>query len=146
MKNTFRFGFGVVLSLFFISCASGPYTPASDPKSPEAAGQKVVLLDEFLEDRIAVDLAPVSKRDGQDRLMVQASLRNRTEKALSIQVQVLFKGAQGMVLYSDSGAEMPWQPLILSANETKSLTQTALTSEASQYTIRVRLMNRPKNS
>lgn len=131
----------VLSSLFILSCSSGPYIPQSDPHSPEASGKKVVLFDENLVDRVAVDRAVVTKRNEQDCLVVQAALRNQTDKPLSVQVQVLFKDAQGVILYSDLGAETPWQSMVLSPNETKSISQVSLTSSARDYTVRVRSMN-----
>jgi uncharacterized protein YcfL len=137
----------VVLAVPFLwwGCSSGPYLPDSDPQSPEAVGKKIVLLDESLEDDVAVDRPPVAQRNAQNLLVVQAALRNQTSKNLEVQVQTLFKDSKGMVLYSDVGSEAAWQAVVLSANETKSITQTAMTPDATQYTIRVRLMNRPQN-
>ncbi len=143
MKKTLWMG--LVLPFFWIGCSSGPYLPEADPKSPEAAGKKVVLFDEDLEEMIGVDHPPIATRNAQNYLTVQASLRNRSSKTVPIQVQTLFKDAKGMILYNDLGNEVAWQSMVLSANETKSLTQNAMTPEATQYIIRVRLMNRPKN-
>ncbi len=135
----------LVLPFVWIGCSSGPYLPEADPKSPEAAGKKVVLFDEDLEEIIAVDHPPIAVRNAQNYLTVQASLRNRSSKTVQIQIQTLFKDSKGVVLYNDLGSEVAWQSMVLSANETKSFTQNAMTPEATQYIVRVRLMNRPKN-
>lgn len=142
MKKSFCFA--LVLPFLWLGCSSGPYLPDADPKSPEAAGKKVVLFDEDLEDAVAVDHPPIVTRNAQNILTVQAALRNQTAKTLTLQVQTLFKDAKGMILYSDLGSEAAWQSMILSANETKSFTQNAMTPEATQFIIRVRLMNRYK--
>jgi len=139
------FYFALVLPFLWLGCSSGPYLPDADPQSPEAAGKKVVLFDEDLEDAVAVDHPPIAARNAHNILTVQASLRNQTSKALNIQVQTLFKDSKGMILYNDLGSEVAWQSMTLSANETKSFTQNAMTPEATQFIVRVRLMNRPKN-
>ncbi|MES2309025.1 MAG: YcfL family protein [Verrucomicrobiota bacterium] len=134
----------LAVPFLWLGCSSGPYLPESDPQSHEAVGRRIVLLDEDLEDAIAVDRHPVVQRNGKNLLVVQVALRNQTSKTLQIQVQTLFKDSKGMVLYSEVGNEAAWQSMVLSANETQSITQTSLTPQATQYTMRVRLMHRPQ--
>ncbi len=135
-----------LLALSLIACSSGPYTPTADATSPEAVSKPVVLLDEDLERTIAVDKNPIVSRNGQNRLVIQVGLRNRTGKeVIQVQAQTLFKDSSGQVLYTSNGNEPAWDTLALTPNETKYYTQTALTDEAAKYTVRIRYLARPKD-
>ena len=137
MKKSFAIWF--LISALFVGCASGPYTPKSNPDNPETKGAPVVLLDKDLRRTLGVDSPVLLQRDPSNRLKVQVSLHNRTNSdTLHIQVQTLFKNANGMVLYSEVGSEVPWQTLTLTPNQTTVYTQTALTPEASTASVRVR--------
>lgn len=122
----------------------GGYVAVAKPNSPEAAGAKVVLLNYELVKRIAVDKPVVARRDQAGRLSVQAGLRNRTNhETVQAQVQTVFFDDAGRALYNDLGSEAAWQTLAIAPNQTVYYSQTALTAEATQYTIRVRLTKQP---
>lgn len=117
----------------------GAYRPVAKPDSPEAAGASVVLLNYDLKRTLAVDTPVLTDRDPAGRLRVQVGLRNRTDREnLQIQVQTLWKNEAGRVLYNEPGSETAWQTLTISRNQTYYYSQTALTTEATHYTIRIR--------
>jgi uncharacterized protein YcfL len=131
-----------------VGCKSPPpegaYVAVAKPGSPEAAGVKVVLLNYKLTQTLAVDRPPIATRDSNNRLSVQVPLRNRTnDQKLQLQVQTLYFNPAGMVLYSQLGSESAWQTITLSPNQTSYYTSTALTSEAENFTVRVRYMRNP---
>jgi uncharacterized protein YcfL len=122
----------------------GGYVAVAKPNSPEAKGEKVVLLNYELIKRIAVDKPVLARRDDAKRLSVQAGLRNRTNhETVQVQVQTLFFDDSGRVLYNDIGSEAAWQTLAIAPNQTVYYSQTAMTPEATQYTIRVRMTKQP---
>jgi uncharacterized protein YcfL len=122
----------------------GAYIAVAKPGSPEATGQKVVLLNYELIKRIAVDRPVLARRDEAARLSVQVGLRNRTNnETLQVQVQIVFFDDSGRALYTDLGSEAAWQSLAIAPNQTMYYGQTALTPEAAQYTIRVRMTRQP---
>jgi hypothetical protein len=117
----------------------GPYVAVAKPNSPEAAGKPVVLLNSDLVKRLAVDHAPIVRRNANGLLEIQVPLRNRTDdQGLRIQVQTLFFNESGQVLYSQPGSEAAWEMLPLKPNQTTYYTQQSLTPEATRFVVRVR--------
>jgi hypothetical protein len=141
MKN-FAWMVFVAGTLALAGCATeGPYLAVAKPDSPEAAGAPAVLLNSELMDWIAVDHAPLVRRNANGHLEIQVGLRNRTDdRRLQIRVQTLFFNEAGHVLYSDPGSEAAWQILILAPNQTTYYTQQSLTPEAVRYVVRVAKM------
>jgi hypothetical protein len=145
VTNTVRFlicavAFAVIA--FLCSCAEGPTVPASNPKSPEAAGAPVVLLDEDMEDNIAVDQVRFG-RTSNNLLAVQANIRNRTDHDISIQVQTLYRDQFGNALYFNPGDETPWMNMVVTANSTTPYRSQSLSAAAQNFTVRIRYMKRP---
>ncbi len=129
----------VVLCWAGCKTPEGPYVAVANPGSPEAAGAPVVLLNSDLRRTMAVDKPVVIDRDAENRLRVQVGLRNRSDlESLQVQVQTLWKDETGRILYNQIGSEMPWQTITLSKNQTVYYSQTALTPEATKFSIRVR--------
>jgi hypothetical protein len=117
----------------------GAYVAVAKPDSPAAAGAPVVLLNYDLKRTLAVDKPVMVDRDAIGRLRVQVGLRNRVDdENLQIQVQTLWMNDAGRVLYSQPGSEAAWQSLTVSPNQTVYYSQTALTTEATKFSIRVR--------
>jgi len=133
-------------ALLLGACTSGPYTPKEDAVNSAAANSPVILLDKDLRRTLDIDHPTMSTRDSTGRLIVQASLRNRTnDEELHIQVQTLFFDRNGFPLYAQTGSEPPWQNFRLTPNQSIPYTQTALTPQAERYTIRVRYSARTQN-
>ncbi len=134
---------GLALGLVvFLAACEGPEIPTSNPKAPEIAGAPVVLLDEDMSDNIAVD--QVRSGHTSNKLMaVQASIRNRTDHDISIQVQTLYRDQFGNALYFTPGEETPWMNMVITANSTSPYRSQSLSPAAQQFTIRIRYMKRP---
>ncbi len=132
-----------LIALFFVSCADGPTIPPGNAKSPETAGAPVVLLDEDMDDDIAVDQIR-SGRTSNNLFAVQANIRNRTDHDISVQVQTLYRDQHGNALYFSAGEETPWTTMVITANSTTPYRSQSLTPQATQSTIRIRYTNRPK--
>ncbi|HTS17455.1 MAG TPA: hypothetical protein VMP11_07775 [Verrucomicrobiae bacterium] len=130
---------GLAVALTGCKTPEGAYVAVANPGSPEAAGVPVVLLNYDLTRTLAVDRPPLVDRDSAGRLRIQVGLRNRVDQEkLQIQVQTVWMNDAGRVLYSDIGSEAAWQTLSISPNQTLYYNQTALTDEATRFTVRVR--------
>ena len=129
----------IAASVGLAGCASeGPYLAVAKPDSPEAAGAPVVLLNSELLGKLAVDRAPVVRRNAAGNLEIQVGLRNRTDdQRLQLRVQTLFFNEAGQVLYNQPGSEAASQILLLAPNQTSYYTQQSLTPEAVRYVVRV---------
>ena len=130
-----------VAVVFLVGCQTpeGGYVAVAKPKSPEAAGTRVVLLNNDMLRTLAVDKPVLVNRDAVGRLRIQVGLRNRVDdENLQIQVQTLWMNNAGRVLYRETGSEAPWQTMTVSRNQTVYYSQTALTAEATKFSIRVR--------
>ncbi|HVM62700.1 MAG TPA: hypothetical protein VMV72_17695 [Verrucomicrobiae bacterium] len=131
----------VGLAVILAGCKTpeGAYVAVANPASPEAVGVPVALLNYDLTRTLAVDRPPAVDRDSTGRLRIQVGLRNRTDQErLQIQVQTVWMNDAGRVLYSDTGSEAAWQTLSISPNQSLYYSQTALTDEATRFTVRVR--------
>ncbi len=123
------------LVLLCFGCANeGPYRPAQREESPEIENL-IVILDEKLTPFVAVD-AHHTERTAQGKLKVMANLRNRTNQDHTVQVQTVFRDANGFSIDDDT----PWETILLTANETRTISTTSTTPKAERYTIRIRLM------
>jgi|SRR6266850_1896771 len=130
---------GIVILLAGCTTPEGAYVAVAKPNSPEAAGAAVVLLNNDLIRTLAVDKPVLVDRDSVNRLRVQVGLRNRVDdENLQIQVQTLWMDDVGRVLYNQPGSEAAWQTMTVSPNQTVYYSQTALTAEATRFSIRVR--------
>jgi len=68
------------------------------------------------------------------RLKVAANVRNRESRRIEVQINCVFKDAQGF----STGDETPFQTLILSENAQESVQFISMNNLARGYTIRVR--------
>ncbi len=134
MKTT-PFLSALLLSLLALGCATeGPYPPASRTPSPEVE-RKAVILDKEIGDRIAVD-SYKSERTPQGKLKAMANVRNRTNQDLTVQVQTVFRDAEGFSIEDDTS----WNTVVLTANETRTIVATSTSKKAESYTVRIRMM------
>ena len=97
------------------------------------APEHVVLLDPGVQ--YSVTCSGIQEGVSADgRLEVGAQIHNRENRRIEVQVNCVFKDANG---YS-TGDETPFQTLILTENATEHLKFTAMNTLAKKYTIRVR--------
>src|SRR5258706_15684734 len=111
----------------------GAYAPVNTTKyNYESSGAKFVLLDPGTQRSIT---SPgIQKRTLPDgRLEVAANIRNRENRRLQVQVNCVFKDAQGFELDST-----PFENVILTENETKTVPFTSMNNQAKDFTVRVR--------
>jgi len=116
-------------------CAShtGDYAPQQTNVGDQELTAKFVLMDPGAQQSItSAGLQEKHLEDG--RLQVACILRNRENRRLQVQVQCVFKDAQGFA----TGDETPWENVILTENSMETLNFTSLNDKASAYTIRVR--------
>ena len=69
------------------------------------------------------------------RLEVRANILNLVNKRVDLQINCIFKDAQGF----STGDETPFQTLILAETAQETITFTSLNTKAKDYTVRVRL-------
>ncbi|MSR43598.1 MAG: hypothetical protein EXS29_04840 [Pedosphaera sp.] len=115
-------------------CVGGAYGPANTSRHDIENREKFVLLDSLTQS--AVTCSGLQERRLADgRLEVSANVRNRENKRIQVQINCVFKDANGF----STGDETPFQTLILTENAQETSTFTSLNDKAQRYTIRVRL-------
>jgi uncharacterized protein YcfL len=121
-------------SLLLGACATpGPYTPQDTTKYTIENTEKFVLLDQPTQHSVTcTGLQERALPDG--RLEVVANVKNRENRRIQVQINCVFKDAQGF----STGDETPFQTLILAENSTEAVKFTAMNPLAKKYTIRVR--------
>lgn len=137
MNTTHRpFAFAVVAGLLvFAGCATepGPFTPQDTTKYTVENTDKFVLLDKPTQ--YSVTCTGLQERALPDgRLEVVANVKNRENRRIQVQINCVFKDAQGFT----TGDETPFQTLVLAENSTEAVRFTAMNTLAKRYTIRVR--------
>lgn len=121
--------------LLLAGCATepGPFTPQDTTKYTVENTEKFVLLDKPTQ--YSVTCTGLQERALPDgRLEVVANVKNRENRRIQVQVNCVFKDAQGF----STGDETPFQTLILAENSTEAVRFTAMNTLAKRYTIRVR--------
>ena len=116
-------------------CASGPAskTPQDTTKYTLENSDSFELLGKAGQDAMAcTGLQPRQLPDG--RLEIVASLKNREDRVLRLQVNCVFKDEHGF----STGDETPFRPLVLSAHATEAVRFTSANPLAKKYTVRVR--------
>lgn len=116
------------------ACATpGPYTPQDTTKYTIENTEKFVLLDKPTQHSVTcTGLQERTLPDG--RLEVVANVKNRENRRIQVQINCVFKDAQGF----STDDETPFQTLILAENSTEAVKFTAMNTLAKKYTIRVR--------
>ena len=111
----------------------GPYTPQDTTKYTIENTNQFVLLDKPTQVSITcTGLEPRMLPDG--RLDVVALIKNREDRRIQVQVQCVFKDANGF----STGDETPWENLILAEYSTETVHFAAMNNLAKKFTIRVR--------
>ena len=127
-------GFWVSAFCFFCvaGCASeGPEKPITKPEDAIEETESVVLLDK-LKGKIAVENQSAVWES--ERLKVRINVRNRTDYRQVIEIQTVFKDAEGFSL----GDETSWSMMFLGARETKTYTATSIDNRPKKFTVRIR--------
>lgn len=136
MKLPFLPPLGVVLAaLGLAGCVheTGPFPPLDTTKFTLENSDRFVLLDQAAQNSVTcTGLQEVPLTDG--RLEVVANVKNRENRRIQVQINCVFKDAQGF----STGDETPWQTLILSEYATEAVRFTAMNTVAKRYTVRVR--------
>jgi uncharacterized protein YcfL len=130
-----KLAIGVAALGFAVGCSShkGAYVPVTEPHAAHENVQTVVLLEEDLEDLIAVE-GQKAQYTEDGRLQVFANLRNREEERVTIQVQTMFKDENGF----STGDETAWETIILTELSQTTYQSVAMNNKARKYTIRIR--------
>lgn len=111
----------------------GPYLPQSSKTPAHENTERVVLMDPGVQYSITCSgIQEGATADG--RLEVAAQIRNRENRRIEVQVNCVFKDANGYT----TGDETPFQTLILTENATEQVKFTAMNTLAKKYTIRIR--------
>jgi len=124
-------------TLAFTACKSsydkGPYLPQTSKTPAYENTERVVLMDPGVQYSLTcTGIQEGATADG--RLEVAAQIRNRENRRIEVQVNCVFKDANGYTI----GDETPFQTLILTENGTEQVKFTAMNKLAKKYTIRVR--------
>lgn len=115
-------------------CTTEPARPLDSPKYSLEDTGKFTHLDKA--SAAAISCTSLQERRlPDDRLEVVASLRNREARKVKVQVNCVFKDAQGF----STGDETPFRTVTLEGNATEAVRFTAANAAARQYTLRVRL-------
>jgi uncharacterized protein YcfL len=101
----------------------GPYVPEASKTPPLENTERIVLMDPGVQYSLTCT-----------GIQVAAQIRNRENRRIEVQVNCVFKDANG---YSTND-ETPFQTLILTENATEQVKFTAMNTLAKKYTIRVR--------
>ena len=115
------------------SSETGALAPVNTTKyNYESSGAKFVLLDAGAQRSItSPGIQTRTLPDG--RLEVNANIRNRENRRLEVQVNCVFKDAQGF-----ETDQTPWYTFIIDENATETKQFVSANNQAKNFTIRVR--------
>lgn len=124
-----------VAGALFSGCrtSGGAYEPRNTTEYDVENRAKFVLLDRAVQRSVTSSgLQESILEDG--RLSVVCNVRNRLSRRIQVQINCVFKDAQGF----PTGDETPFQTLILDENAQEGVKFTSMNDQARNYTIRVR--------
>jgi uncharacterized protein (DUF2141 family) len=117
----------------FTGCHGGAYAPRNTTQYDLENQSKAVLLDSGAARSVTYSgLQETILPDG--RLKVTANIRNRENRRIQVQVNCVFKDAQGF----PTGDETPFEDLILTENAQEGVQFISMNNLAKGYTIRIR--------
>lgn len=136
MKECISASLLLVLPLALVAgCAShdtGAYLPQNSSINNVEDSNKFVLLDKAAQYSVSCgSLQEGRMPDG--RMQVRANLRNRESRRIQVQVNCVFKDAQGFVV-----EDTPFQTVFLDENAQEGVDFLSGNDKAQRYTIRVR--------
>ena len=124
-----------LLALVLAGCRTppGPYAAQDTTKYTLEQTEVFVLMDPRVQHSVtSTGIQRGTTEDG--RLEVIANIKNRENRRIQVQVNCVFKDAQGF----STGDETPWQTLILGEYATEAVRFTAMNDRAERFTVRVR--------
>lgn len=111
----------------------GAFKPINTTRYDFENESSFVLMDRSMQRSVTV--SGLQETVGDDgRLEVVANVRNRVNRRLHVQIGCVFKNEAGF----STSDETPWQTLILTEAEQKSIRFVSMNDKAKRYTIRVR--------
>lgn len=121
-------------TLILTGCAStGAKRPLDTTKYDQENRLNAVLLDSSMQRSVTYS-GIQEKRDEAGRLReVAVNVRNRVNRPLTVQINCEFKDAQGFAIDST-----PFENLLLTENEQKTVRFTAISPQTTGYTVRIR--------
>jgi uncharacterized protein YcfL len=135
MKHSLLLPLALAALLIGAGCQTsetGALPPQNADKFNLEKSAKFVLLDPGAQRSVTCPgLQEGTLPDG--RLRVRAQIRNRENRRIEVQVQCVFKDAQGFAIDTTS-----FQTLILTENATEEVAFEAMNDQAKAYTVRVR--------
>ncbi|MDB6018067.1 MAG: hypothetical protein JWR19_2556 [Pedosphaera sp.] len=126
-------------ALLFTGCETTPrdtgaYVPVNTTVNDLENHEPIVLMDSRVQ--TSVTCSGIQQRTMEDgRLGVTANIRNRENRRIQVQVNCVFKDAQG---FPTEGEETPFRTLILTENGQEPVQFISLNNKAQRYTIRIR--------
>jgi uncharacterized protein YcfL len=124
-----------LLALFLLSgCSSreGARLPQNTDRFNNEDTAVFVLMDSRTQRSVtSTGIQQQTLQDG--RLRVAANLRNRENRRIQVQWQIVFKDSGGFETEST-----PWRTIILTENGQETVTADSMNTEARRYTVRVR--------
>jgi hypothetical protein len=113
---------------------TGAFVPLNTTVNDRENHDVVVLLDPLVQESVTCD--GIQQRSTEDgRLDVTANIRNRENRRIQVQINCVFKDAQG---FPTEGEESPFRNLILTENAQEPVHWVAMNDKAVRYTIRIR--------
>ena len=132
--NKLWFSSLLLAAMVVTGCQSGgAYAPKNATKYDLENKEKFVLMDRMVQR--SVTASGIQKRllpDG--RLEVIAHVRNREARRIQVQINCVFKDANGF----STDDETPWQTLILTESAQEDVRFVSINNKAQDFTIRVR--------
>ncbi len=113
--------------------SGGAYTTVNPGRYDLENREQIVLLSKGVERSVTCPGIQQRVRD-DGRLEVIASLRNREERRIQLQVNCVFKDDNGIAIED----ETPFQTVILSENAQEPVRFVSMNNRARKYTVRVR--------
>ena len=135
-KILFRTNLLALAATVFIGCKTdtGAYVPQNTNVNDLENRAGFVLLDPRVQH--SVTCTGIEQRTRSDgRLEVTANIRNRENRRIQVQVDCVFKDAQG---FASEGDQAPFQTVILTENAQEAAHFVSMNDKAKLYTIRVR--------
>ncbi len=134
MKNKISFALLAAFGLVLAGCAGGGAYEARNPNKYDLENREIFVLMDPGAQRSVTSAGIQESILPDGRLEVVANVRNRENRRIQVQINCVFKDAQGF----STGDETPWQTLILTENGQEAVRFTAMNERARRYTIRVR--------